>query len=167
MVELKINKEIKVRQVRIVGIEKPGIYDLKDALKLASDLNLDLVEINSTTEPPICRIIDYQKYQYQQKKKLKENKSKQTQIETKEIRLGFNIGDNDLLIKERQAAKFLENGKKVLVSMFFKGRSIVYSNEGKEKIETFISDLSSCGEIEKNVILVGRKITAIIKPKKK
>ena len=167
MTELKINKSIKAKQVRVVGIENTGIYNLKEALKLADDLNLDLVEINPTTDPPVCKIVDYQKYQYQQKKKLKESKSKQVQIETKEIRLGFNIGDNDLLIKERQATKFLENGNKVLISMFFKGRSIVYSDQGEEKIETFISDLSDYGEIEKKPILVGRKITAVIKPKKK
>lgn len=165
--ELKINSNIRAREVRIVNTDSPGIYSLKDALKIADSLNLDLVEINCNVTPSICKVIDYQKYQYEQKKKAKENKAKQTKIETKEIRLGYNIGDNDLLIKQKQAIKFLEAGNKVLISMFFKGRTIVYADEGKLKTEQFIFSLSDYSEIDKVPSLEGRKITAIIRAKKK
>lgn len=165
--ELKINSNIRAREVRIVNTDNPGIYSLKDALKIADSLNLDLVEINCNVSPSICKVIDYQKYQYEQKKKAKENKAKQTKIETKEIRLGYNIGYNDLLTKQKQAIKFLETGNKVLISMFFKGRTIVYVDEGKLKMEQFISNLSDYSEIDKAPLLEGRKITAIIRAKKK
>ena len=166
MGELKINKEIKTNQVRIVDSDKAGIYNLKDALKLAEDLGLDLVEINSNIYPSICKIFDYQKYQYQQKRKNKENKSKNSQIETKEIRLSYNIGDNDLLTKEKQAIKFLQSGNKVLISMLFKGRTIMHSDLGMEKMNTFISDLESYSDIDKKPVLDGKKITATLKIKK-
>lgn len=167
MNELKINSNIRAREVRIVNTDSPGIYSLKDALKIADNLNLDLVEINCNVSPSICKVIDYQKYQYEQKKKAKENKAKQTKIETKEIRLGYNIGDNDLSTKEKQAIKFLEAGNKILISMFFKGRTIVYADQGKLKMEQFISNLSEYSEIDKVPSLEGRKITAIIRAKKK
>lgn len=165
--ELKINSNIRAREVRIVNTDNPGIYSLKDALKIADSLNLDLVEINCNVSPSICKVIDYQKYQYEQKKKAKENKAKQAKIETKEIRLGYNIGVNDFLTKQKQAIKFLETGNKVLISMFFKGRTIVYVDEGKLKMEQFISNLSDYSEIDKAPLLEGRKITAIIRAKKK
>jgi len=167
MTELKINSNIRAREVRIVNIDSPGIYSLKDALKIADNLNLDLVEINCNVSPSICKVIDYQKYQYEQKKKAKENKAKQVKIETKEIRLGYNIGDNDLSTKEKQAIKFLEAGNKILISMFFKGRTIVYADQGKLKMEQFISNLSEYSEIDKVPSLEGRKIIAIIRAKKK
>ena len=165
MSDLRINKEIKAKQVRIVNTDNPGIYNFSDALKLAYEQNLDLVEINSTTNPPVCKILDYQKYLYQQKKKAKEMKANQVQIETKEIRLSYNIGDNDLLTKEKQAIKFLEDGNKVLLSMLFKGRTIAYVEQGKAKISQFINDIDC--EIEKDIVLNNNKLTSVIKAKKK
>ena len=167
MSELKVNYEIKSKQVRIVDSDKNGIYDLNEALDLAKSLSLDLIEINSNVFPSICKILDYQKYLYQQKRKLKENKAKQTKIETKEIRLSYNIGNNDLQVKEKQAIKFLQSGYRVLISMFFKGRTICYTDLGKEKMEEFVSDLKDYGEIDKKLTLDGRKITVILKTKKK
>jgi len=163
MDNLRINSEIKNKQVRIVDNPNSGIYDTKDALELAKSLELDLVEINPNVYPSICKLLDYQKYQYIQKRKTKENKSKQ--IITKEIRLSYNIGDNDLLTKENQAIKFIKEGNRVLLSMLFKGRTIMHADLGKEKIESFINDLSECAEIERKSILDGKKITAILKPK--
>jgi len=163
MDNLRINSEIKNKQVRIVDNPNSGIYDIKDALELAKSLELDLVEVNPNVYPSICKLLDYQKYQYIQKRKTKENKSKQ--IITKEIRLGYNIGSNDLFTKENQAIKFIKEGNKVLLSMFFKVRTIMHADLGKEKIDIFINDLSECAEIDRKLILDGKKITVILKPK--
>lgn len=163
MDNLRINSEIKNKQVRIVDNPNSGIYDIKDALELAKSLELDLVEVNPNVYPSICKLLDYQKYQYIQKRKAKENKSKQ--IITKEIRLSYNIGSNDLSTKENQAIKFIKEGDRVLLSMFFKGRTIMHADLGKEKIDTFINDLSEYAEIDRKLILDGKKITVILKPK--
>ncbi len=164
MNNVKINNEIKATKVRVVG-EFAGVYSFREALNLANSKNLDLIEINSSVSPSICKILDYQKYQYQQKKKEKENKAKQSKVEIKEIRLSYNIGDNDLLTKEKQALKFLSNKDKVLLTMFFKGRTIMYVEQGKAKITQFINDLSDSCVVEKSPTLEGKKLICLIKSK--
>lgn len=164
MTNVKINTEIRATKVRVVG-EFAGIYSLKEALNLANSKNLDLIEINSSVNPSICKILDYQKYQYQQKKKEKENKAKQTKIETKEIRLSYNIADNDLSTKQKQALKFLSNKNKVLLTMFFKGRTVVYIEQGKAKMCQFIYDLLDKCIIEKAPTLEGKKLICLIRSK--
>ena len=124
---LRINNEIRVPQVRLVGdnIAEPGIYPIAKALKLADELELDLVEISAKADPPVCKILDYQKYLYQQKKKAKEMKSNASKVVIKEIRFGPNTDEHDFQFKLKHAMEFLQEGAKVKSSVFFKGRSIV------------------------------------------
>ena len=124
---MRINGEITASQVRLVGdnIAEPGIYSISQAVRMADELGLDLVEITAKADPPVCRIIDYQKYLYQQKKKAKEMKSNSAKIVIKEIRFGPNTDEHDFQFKLKHAMEFLQEGSKVKASVFFKGRSIL------------------------------------------
>ena len=137
--QFAVNHAIKAPVVRVVGenLETPGIFPIKEAIKLAEELELDLVEISPNASPPVCKMIDYQKFLYQQKKKQKELKAKTAKIVVKEIRFGPNTDDHDFNFKLKHAMKFLQEGAKVKAFVFFKGRSILYKEQG----ETFYSDL--------------------------
>ena len=130
--EHNINEDIKAPVVRVVGegIE-PGIYNIREAIQMADEQGLDLVEISPTASPPVCRIVDYKKFLYEKKKKQKEMKAKSTKVIVKEIRLGPNIDDHDFNFKLKHAVKFLEDGAKVKVEVYFKGRMIVYKDKGE------------------------------------
>lgn len=143
-----------------------GIYNLKDAIALAQKMELDLVEISPTANPPVCKLTDYKKFLYEQKKKQKEIKAKSSKIVVKEIRLGPNTDDHDFNFKLKHAIKFLEEGAKVKVEVFFRGRSIVYKDQGEIKLLQFASLLEEYGKVEKLPLLEGKRMIMIVAPKK-
>ncbi|MFY9152824.1 MAG: translation initiation factor IF-3 [Prolixibacteraceae bacterium] len=165
----RINEKIRVPQVRVVGdnIENPGVFSVSEALKMADALELDLVEISPNADPPVCKIIDYQKFLYQQKKKQKEIKAKTVQVVVKEIRFGPNTDDHDFQFKMRHAEKFLQEGAKVKAYVFFKGRSILFKEQGEILLLKFAQELEEVGKVEQLPQLEGKRMTMFISPKKK
>jgi translation initiation factor IF-3 len=151
----------------VVGdnVEEPGIYSIREALQMADDMELDLVEISPNADPPVCRIIDYQKFLYQQKKKQKELKAKAVKIVVKELRFGPNTDDHDYNFKLKHAQKFLEDGAKVKAFVFFKGRSIIYSEKGEILLLRFAQDLEDLGKVEQMPKLEGKRMTMLLAPK--
>ena len=163
---LRINNEIRVPQVRLVGdnIAEPGVYPIAKALKLADELELDLVEISAKADPPVCKILDYQKYLYQQKKKAKEMKSNASKVVIKEIRFGPNTDEHDFQFKLKHAMEFLQEGAKVKSSVFFKGRSIVYADQGEKLLLRFAVELEEYGRAEQMPKLEGKRMIMMIAP---
>ncbi len=154
--------------VRVVGEEiETAVMSIQDALKLADSLELDLVEISPNADPPVCRIVDYQKFLYQQKKKQKEIKAKATRVVVKEIRFSPNTDDHDYNFKLRHAIKFLEEGAKVRAYVFFKGRSILFKEQGEVLLLRFANDLEEYGKVEQLPRLEGKRMIISISPKKK
>jgi len=154
--------------VRVVGDEiKPEVMSLQDALRLADKLELDLVEISPNADPPVCKIADYQKFLYQQKKKQKEIKAKAAKIVVKEIRFGPNTDDHDYNFKLKHAIKFLEDGAKVRAYVFFKGRSILFKEKGEVLLLRFANDLEEYGKVEQLPKLEGKRMIISFSPKKK
>lgn len=163
----KINDRIKAPVVRVVGDNiTPGIYNIKEALMLAENLELDLVEISPTANPPVCKVIDYKKFLYELKKKQKEIKAKTAKIVVKEIRLGPQTDDHDFNFKLKHAQKFLQEGCKVKVEVFFRGRTIVYKEQGEIIMLRFAQELMEFGKVEKLPMLEGKRMIMIISPKK-
>jgi len=164
----KINERISATEVRLVaeGIE-PGVYSLRDARTLADEQGLDLVEISPNAVPPVCKIIDYQKFLYDQKKKQKELKAKQSKVILKEIRFGPNTDDHDFQFKLAHARKFLEEGSKVKAFVFFKGRTIVFKERGEILLLKFAQELEDIGLLEQMPKLEGKRMIIMINPKKK
>lgn len=162
----KINEQIRAKVVRLVGdnIETPGIYSIQDALKIAQEMELDLIEISPTAQPPVCKILEYQKFLYQQKKKQKEMKAKTAKIVVKEIRFGPNTDDHDYNFKLKHAINFLQEGAKVKAYVFFKGRSILYSEQGKELLQRFIKDLEPYAKVEQDPKLDGKRMIIMLAP---
>jgi translation initiation factor IF-3 len=140
------------------------VKTLKEAIKMAEDLELDLVEISPNASPPVCKIIDYQKFLYQQKKKQKELKAKTAKIVVKEIRFGPYTDDHDYNFKLKHAMKFLQDGAKVKAYVFFKGRSIVYNEDGEAMLQRFADDLSELGKMEQPPKLEGKRMIMMITP---
>ena len=138
---------------------------LRDALKIADDLDLDLVEISPTANPPVCRVMDYKKFLYEQKKKQKEMKAKSAKVTIKEIRLGPNTDDHDFNFKLKHAQKFLEEGAMVKVDVFFKGRSIIYKEKGEYILLKFAQELEEFGKLEQLPKLEGKRMIMMITPK--
>jgi translation initiation factor IF-3 len=153
--------------VRLVGdnVKSPGLTSLREALDLADELNLDLVEISPNADPPVCKIIDYQKFLYQQKKKQKELKAKTAKIVVKEIRFGPHTDDHDYNFKLRHAQKFLMDGAKVKAYVFFKGRSIIYSEDGEILLNRLVNDLEDYGKLEMEPKLEGKRMSILLSPK--
>ena len=143
-----------------------GIYSLRDALKIAEDQDLDLVEISPTANPPVCKVVDYKKFLYEKKKKAKEIKANSAKIVVKEIRLGPNIDDHDFNFKLKHAIRFLEEGAKVKVDVFFKGRSIIYKEQGEYVLLKFAADLEEYGKVEQLPRLEGKRMIMTVAPKK-
>lgn len=141
--------------------------NLREAIDKANELELDLVEISPTANPPVCRIIDYKKFLYEQKKKQKEIKAKTAKVVVKEIRLGPNTDDHDFNFKLKHAMKFLEDGAKVKVDVFFRGRSIIYKDKGEIILLKFAQALEEIGKVERLPKLEGKRMIMIITPKKK
>ncbi len=165
----RLNEEIRVPTVRLVGenVENQGIVSISEALKMAADLELDLVEISPTAKPPVCKIIDYQKFLYQQKKRAKEINAKTQKVVVKEIRFGPNTDDHDFNFKLKHAIAFLSEGAKVKAYVFFKGRSILFKEKGEILLLKFAQDLEEYGKVEQLPKLEGKRMTIFITPKKK
>lgn len=155
--------------MRLVGenIENPGIYSLRDALKIADSQDLDLVEISPKADPPVCKVTDFSKFLYQQKKKQKEIKAKTVKVVVKEIRFGPQTDDHDFNFKLRHAEKFLQEGAKVKAYVFFKGRSILFKEQGEILLLRFATALEDLGKVEQLPKLEGKRMTMFISPKKK
>lgn len=167
--ELNINDEIRATQVRLVGdnIAEPGVYSIAQAMKMADEMELDLVEITAKADPPVCKILDYQKYLYQQKKKAKEMKQNSTKIVIKEIRFGPNIDEHDFQFKLKHAQEFLNEGSKVKASVFFRGRSIQFADQGEKLLLRFAVELEEFGRAEHMPQLEGKRMIMMIAPIKK
>ncbi len=163
----RINQDIRAKEVRLVGenIEQ-GVYPLQEALRIANNLELDLVEISPNGKPPVCKILDYQKFIYQQKKLLKEQKAKAVKVVIKEIRFGPQTDDHDYQFKLKHAKSFLSDGAKVKAFVFFRGRSIVFKDQGEILLLRFANDLEDYGRVESMPVLEGKKMTIILAPKK-
>ncbi len=147
------------------GIE-PGVYPIRKALELAEEQELDLVEISPDAAPPVCKILDYKKFLFEQKKKQKELKAKATKIVVKEIRFGPNTDDHDFDFKLKHAQQFLEQGSKVRAFVFFRGRSIVYKDQGEILLLKFASELEELAKVEMMPKMEGKKMFIILAPKK-
>ena len=145
---------------------EPGIYNFKEALTMAENLELDLVEISPTANPPVCRIVDYKKFLYELKKKQKEIKAKTAKVVVKEIRMGPQTDEHDFNFKLKHAKSFLQEGAKVKVEVFFRGRSIVYKDQGEIILLKFAQELMDYGKVEKLPLLEGKRMIMIIAPKK-
>jgi len=153
--------------VRVVGENvEVGIYNIKDALAIAEEQGLDLVEISPNAAPPVCKVIDYKKFLYEQKKRQKEIKAKSAKVVLKEIRLGPHTDDHDFDFKVKHAIKFLQDGAKVKVFVFFKGRSIIYKDNGEIILLKFAQAVEDYGKVEKLPKLEGKRMIMIIAPKK-
>ena len=162
-----MNELIKAPVVRVVGENVVvGIYNIKEALRIAEEQDLDLVEISPSANPPVCKVVDYKKFLYEKKKKQKEIKANSAKIVVKEIRLGPNIDDHDFNFKMKHAMRFLEEGAKVKVDVFFKGRSIIYKEKGEYILLKFAADLEEYGKVEQLPRLEGKRMIMIIAPKK-
>lgn len=154
--------------MRVVGENiQPGIYPIKEAIQMAQDFDLDLVEISPTANPPVCKIIDYKKFLYEQKKKQKEIKAKAAKVIVKEIRLSPNTDEHDFNFKLKHTIKFLEEGAKVKIDVFFKGRSILYKEQGEIILLKFADAIIDYGKIEQLPRLEGKRMIMIVSPKKK
>ena len=165
--QYRINEQIRVKEVRIVGegIES-RVVSIQEALRIAESREEDLVEISPTAVPPVCRIIDYSKFLYQQKKKAKEQKAKQVKIDVKEIRFGPQTDDHDYNFKLKHAIGFLQDGDKVKAYVFFRGRSILYKEQGEVLLQRFAQDLDEYGTVSATPVLEGKRMTMFISPKK-
>ncbi|MBX7205858.1 MAG: translation initiation factor IF-3 [Bacteroidia bacterium] len=166
--EHKINREITAHEVRVVGENiETGIYPLSQALKFAEELELDLVEISPTAVPPVCKVVDYKKFLYEQKKKKKELKANTVKTTVKEIRFGPNTDEHDFEFKLKHAQGFLEDGHKVRAYVMFRGRAIVYKERGEVLLLTFAQRLQEIGKVEQLPKLEGKKMFLLIAPKGK
>ena len=164
----KINEKILSREVRIVKDgEEPQIMKTYEAIRLAEELELDLVEISPNAVPPVCKIMDYSKFLYNQKKKEKELKAKQSKVVLKEIRFGPNTDEHDFNFKLAHARKFLEEGSKLKAYVMFKGRTIVFKDRGELLLLKFVTELEDIGTVEQLPKLEGKRMIIMINPKKK
>lgn len=165
--QYRINEQIHAREVRIVGDNiESMVMPVSKAISLAEQKGLDLVEISPNAVPPVCRLIDYSKFLYQQKKRQKEMKAKQVKIDVKEIRFGPQTDEHDYNFKLKHAQGFLEEGDKVKAYVFFKGRSILFKEQGEVLLLRFANDLEAWGKVEQMPVLEGKRMTLFIAPKK-
>ncbi len=164
---MRVNNRIRAKEVRVVGDagEQLGVMTVPDALKRAEEAGLDLVEVAPTAVPPVCRIIDYSRYKYEQEKREKEARKKQKIVHIKELRLGPKIGEHDYQFKLRHLEDFLKRGDKVKVTMMFRGREMSHTDIGRKMLERLASDISAIGEIEELPRLEGRIISMVVRAK--
>ncbi len=165
--EALINEEIRAKEVRLLDADgnQLGIVGIREALEKAAEANLDLVNISPNSAPPVCRIMDYGKFRYDQQKKEKDAKKKQKTMELKEVRLGIFTEEHDLETKANMTAKFLQGGDKVKISMRFRGREMGYVDKGRETMLSFVDMVKEYGNIEKKPVLEGRNMSMTIAPK--
>lgn len=163
----RINERIRVSEVRLVGENvTEGIYPTREAMRIADEQELDLVEIAPMAKPPVCRVVDYQKFIYQQKKKLKEQKAKALKVTVKEIRFGPQTDDHDYNFKLKHAKNFLSDGSKVKAFVFFRGRSILFKEQGELLLLRFANDLEDYAKVEHLPIMEGKRMSIMLSPKK-
>ena len=165
----RINNEITAPMVRLVGenVEPNLVVPIRQALAMADEMELDLIEISPKADPPVCRIADYQKFLYQQKRKAKEIKAKQVKVVVKEIRFGPQTDDHDYNFKLKHAENFIKEGAKVKASVFFRGRSIVFKEQGEILLLRFATDLEEIAKVEMMPKLDGKKMNMMLAPKGK
>ena len=164
--QYRINDQIRVREVRIVSDDGSTVVPTRQALDMARAQGVDLVEISPNAKPPVCRLIDYSKFLYQQKKRAKELKAKQVKVEVKEIRFGPQTDEHDYQFKLKHAKEFLEDGNKVRAYVFFRGRSILFKEQGEVLLRRFANDLEEYGKVEHMPSLEGKKMFLYLAPKK-
>jgi translation initiation factor IF-3 len=163
----RVNEMIHATQVRVVGDDiESAVYPLREALAMADEMGMDLVEISPNANPPVCRIIDYSKFLYQLKKKQKEIKAKSVKVVVKEIRFGPQTDDHDFNFKLKHAQEFLQEGAKVRAYVFFKGRSILFKEQGTDLLTRFVAALEDYGKLESEPRLEGKKMFVMLTPKK-
>lgn len=167
--ELFINEQIRDKEVRVIGEqgEQLGVMDITEARRLADEAGVDLVKIAPNAKPPVCRIVDYGKFKYEQTRKEKEAKKKQKVVEIKEIRLSPNIDTNDLNTKTQSARKFLEKGNRVKVTLRFRGREMAHMAQSKHILDDFAEALADCATVDKAPKIEGRAMTMFLVEKKK
>ena len=164
--QYRINEQIRVREVRIVGDGDSTVVSTREALDMARNQGVDLVEISPNANPPVCRLIDYSKFLYQQKKRQKEMKAKQVKVEVKEIRFGPQTDEHDYQFKLKHAMEFLQEGNKVRAYVFFRGRSILFKEQGEVLLLRFANDLEEYGKVEGMPSLEGKKMFLYLAPNK-
>ncbi|MDR3252289.1 MAG: translation initiation factor IF-3 [Tannerella sp.] len=163
--QYRVNERINVPEVRIIGDNiTSGVYSINKAIQMAEDMGQDLVEVSRNAVPPVCKIIDYQKFLYQQKMRQKEQKAKAVKITVKEIRFGPQTDDHDYDFKLRHAKEFLEEGAKVKAYVFFKGRSILFKEQGEVLLLRFANDLEDYGKVEQMPVLEGKRMIIMLTP---
>ena len=163
----QINDKIRAKEVRLVGDNvEQGVYPTSEALRMAEEQELDLVVISDKAEPYICRILDYKKFLYEQKKKQKELKAKQVKVVLKEIRFGPQTDEHDFQFKKKHAEKFLEEGSKLKTYVFFKGRSIVFKDQGEILLLKLAQELENVGKVDQMPKLEGKRMIMLMSPKK-
>ncbi len=164
----RINEKIMAREIRLImdGAE-PIVISTADAMKMAEEQDVDLVEISPNANPPVCKLMDYRKFLYNQKRKEKELKAKQSKVELKEIRFGPNTDEHDFNFKLAHARKFLEQGNKLKAYVFFRGRTIVFKDRGEILLLKFVTELEDVGTVEQLPKLEGKRMIIMINPKKK
>ena len=163
----KINRKITAQELRLVGDNvEVGVYSLSEALAIAREQEVDLVEISPNAVPPVCKVMDYKKFLYEQKKRDKAIKSKATKVVVKEIRFGPQTDDHDYAFKKKHAEKFLKEGAKLKAFVFFKGRSIIYQEQGQILLLRLAQDLEDLGKVEQMPKLEGKRMIMFISPKK-
>ncbi len=165
----RMNNDITALKVRVVGdnVPNPGVFSISEAIRMAEALGLDLVEITPNIDPPVCKIVEYQKYIYQQKKKAKEMKANATKIIIKEIRFGPNTDEHDYQFKLKHAQTFLSEGSKVKAYVFFKGRSILFAEQGEKLLLRFALELEDFGKADQMPKLEGKRMIMMMTPVKK
>ncbi len=164
---MRINEEIRAREVRVVleGNEQLGIMSSRDALKIAQERHLDLVEIAPAAKPPVCRIMDYGKYRYEQQKREKEARKKQKTFDVKEVKLRPGIEDHDFNVKLKNAVRFLEDGDKVKITIMFRGRELSHPELGQVLLDKMAEQLQGMAVVERAAKLEGKNMIMIVAPK--
>lgn len=164
---IRINDRIRSAEVRVVGpnSEQLGVVVIRRALELANQYNLDLVEVAPTAKPPVCRIMDFSKFKYDQEKKERRVKKSQKISHLKQIRMKPHIEENDYQVKLRQAISFLENKDKVKLNLFFRGRELSFKDQGRRIIDRFVTDIATHGQVEKDPMMEGRIMSVVVSPK--
>lgn len=167
--KLRVNRQIRAKEVRLIGSEgdQVGIVSLRDAIAAAEEKSLDLVEVNPQTRPPVCKLLDYGKYRYEQSKKERESRQHRTTISIKEVKIRPKIDQHDYDTKKKMAERLLKDGDKVKITLMFRGREVVYKDQGLQKMNQMAEELEEIATVEKRPKLEGRNITMILAPKLK
>jgi translation initiation factor IF-3 len=163
----RVNREIDARTVRVIGAdgENKGVLSLREALDMAAEAGLDLIEVSPNVEPPVCKILDYGKYKYEAQKKAAEARRNQKVVEVKEIKFRPGIDDNDYGVKLRAARRFIEEGDRIKVTLRFRGREMAHQDIGRGLLDRFRDDMAECAKIESLPRLEGKQMTMMIAPK--